>query len=122
MNHFNIAEAERFAEERRRKDEEAAATATATADLHQTRGMMMARNPIAMMIDKACGVTDNDLQRPAPIRSVDSDTKAMMDVGDAAVAWLKLRENSTRAKFIKAEQALVDAAKALAATGWDADA
>lgn len=79
----------------------------------------MARSPIEMMVDKACGVTAEDLARPTPKGpDIDHDTKALMDVGTAAVAWLNLRDNSTRGKFIEAERVLVEAAKALAAIGW----
>ena len=79
----------------------------------------MARSPIEMMIDKVCGVTAEDLARPArQIQAVDSETQALMDVADAAVAWLELRDNSTRAKYIEAERVLVEATKVLAATGW----
>ena len=79
----------------------------------------MARSPIEMMIDKACGVTQEDLAQPAPeIPTVGSSAKALMNVGDAAVAWLKLRDNSTQEKYVKAELALVEATKVLAATGW----
>lgn len=79
----------------------------------------MARSPIEMMIDKVCGVTPEDLARTKrEIRAVDSDTQALMNVADAAVAWLKLRDNSTQEKYVKAELALVEATKVLAATGW----
>jgi hypothetical protein len=72
-----------------------------------------------MMVDRACGVTAEDLSRPAPkTRDVDADTKALMDVGTAAVAWLKLRDTGTLARRVKAETALADAAMVLAATGW----
>ena len=79
----------------------------------------MARSPIEMMVDKACGVTAADLARPVPKpRDVDDDTKALMDVGTAAVAWLKLRDNGTLARRVKAETALAEAARVLASTGW----
>ena len=79
----------------------------------------MARSPIEMMVDKACGLTAEDLARPAPKpRNVDYDTKVLMDVGNAAAAWLKLRDSGTIARRVKAETALADAARALAATGW----
>ena len=79
----------------------------------------MARSPIEMMIDKACGITADDLARPAPKPcDVDADAKALMDVGTAAVAWLKLRDSGTLARRVKAETALAEAARVLAATGW----
>lgn len=79
----------------------------------------MVRSPIEMMVDKACGVTAEELVRPAPKpRDVDHDTKALMDVGTAAVAWLKLRDSGTLARRVKAETALAEAARVLAATGW----
>ena len=79
----------------------------------------MARSPIEMMVDKACGVTAEDLMRPVPKgRDIDHNTKALMDVGAAAVAWLNLRDSGTLAKRVDAEQALVEAAKVLAETGW----
>ena len=79
----------------------------------------MTRSPIEMMVDKACGLTADDLSKHAPKpRDVDQDTKALMDVGNAAVAWLKLRDNGTLARRVKAETALADAARVLAATGW----
>jgi hypothetical protein len=61
-------------------------------------------------------VTAEDLSRPAPkTRDVDADTKALMDVGTAAVAWLKLRDTGTLARRVKAETAL--ARKLAAAEG-----
>ena len=80
---------------------------------------VMARSPIEMMVDKACGITAEDLARPAlKPRDIDHDTKALMDVGTAAVAWLKLRDSGTLARRLNAEKALAEAAKVLAATGW----
>lgn len=79
----------------------------------------MTRSPIEMAIDRACGVTAEDLARPAPKpRDVDADTKALMNVGTAAVAWLKLRDTATLARRVKADEALAEAARVLAATGW----
>lgn len=79
----------------------------------------MARSPIEMMIDNACGMAADDLARPAPkARDVDADAKVLMDVGTAAVAWLKLRDNGTLAQIIKAETVLAKAARALADIGW----
>lgn len=79
----------------------------------------MARSPIEMMVDKACGMTAEDLARPAPTpRDVDADTKALMDVGNAAVAWIALRDTATLSRRVKAEEALAAAARVLAATGW----
>jgi hypothetical protein len=79
----------------------------------------MARSPIEMMIDKACGMTAEDLAKPAPPpRDLDADTKALMDVGTAAVQWLKMRDSGAIGPRVKAEQKLADAARVLAATGW----
>ncbi len=79
----------------------------------------MARSPIEMMVDNACGVTAAELARPGPNpRDVAADAKALMGVGTAAVAWLKLRDSGTLARRVKAETALAEAARALAATGW----
>ena len=79
----------------------------------------MARSPLETMIDKACGVTAEDLARPTlKKRDIDRDAQALMDVGTAAVAWVKLRDSSTRTKFIEAERVLVEAAKVLSSTGW----
>lgn len=50
----------------------------------------MHRSPIEMMIDKACGVTAEDLVRPPPKRAVqamDRETQALLNVADAAKAW-----------------------------------
>jgi hypothetical protein len=79
----------------------------------------MARSPIEMMVDKACGITAEDLARPAPKpRDLDADTKALMAVGTAAVKWAKVRDSGKLAQRVKAETALFEAAKVLAATGW----
>lgn len=79
----------------------------------------MARSPIEMMVDKACGF-DPDAPRPEPVtrRDVDSDTLALMNVGSAAVAWLKERENGNYASERDAFLVLIEASKVLAATGW----
>ena len=76
-----------------------------------TQGVRRARSPIEMMVDEACGVTAEDLE-------IDHDAKALMDVGTAAVAWVKLRDNGTLASRVNAEEELVKAAQILAATGW----
>lgn len=79
----------------------------------------MARSPIEMLIDKACDVTAEDLALPAPKRrDVDHDTQALMDVGTAAVEWLRARDKVRRAEYVELERKLVDAARILAATGW----
>lgn len=81
---------------------------------------MRARSPIEMMVDKACGVTAEDLARPSPAVSVvDSGTQALMNVGDAAVAWLKQRDAGASADDLRnAERVLIQCARELAATGW----
>ena len=72
-----------------------------------------------MMVDKACGMTVEDLSRPAPDhRDLEQDTMLLMAVGDAAVAWLKIRDSGTLARRVKAETALANAARSLSATGW----
>lgn len=79
----------------------------------------MARSPIEMMVDKACGLTADDLAQPAPVRrNVDHDTEALMNVGTAAVEWLRARDKVRRAEYVELERKLVDAARILAATGW----
>ena len=78
----------------------------------------MARSPIEMMVDKACGF-DPDVPRPAVTRTVvDRDTQALMNVGDAALAWLRQREKGNQDSRIEAERLLVQCTKELAATGW----
>jgi hypothetical protein len=80
---------------------------------------MRARSPIETMVDQACGLTPSDLAKPAPpARDIDHDAAVLAAVGNAAVAWLKLRDSKSPAKRAKAEQALVDATKALEAIGW----
>ena len=50
----------------------------------------MRRSPIEMMVDNACGVTPEDLARPAPkpnVQELDRETQALLKLADAAKAW-----------------------------------
>ena len=78
---------------------------------------MIARSPIEMMIDVACDF-DPNMPRPEPrkTKATDVDAQALMNVGDAAVAWLEARESGLAE--IDATRVLVEAAKVLAKTGW----
>jgi hypothetical protein len=71
------------------------------------------------MIDQACGLDPNQ-PRPAvrKVTTVDHETQALMNAGDALVAWLHERENGTERSLIDAERVLVGAAKELDAIGW----
>ena len=79
----------------------------------------MAKSPIEIMIDEACGVHTDFVPLPKPkARDVDQDAKALMDVGTAAVAWFNLRSAGTMRARVEAEETLAEAARVLAATGW----
>ena len=74
----------------------------------------MARSPIEMMVDRACGF-DPDAPRP-PKPPIDLEASTLMRVGTAAVAWHAAREAGLMTHAIAHE--LDSAAAALAGLGW----
>jgi hypothetical protein len=79
----------------------------------------VARSPIEMMVDRACGITEASPpppQRPTP----DEQTEALLAVCDAAVTWLEAKELNTFTK--EHEIALEEAAERLRDMGWTAPA
>ena len=78
----------------------------------------MARSPIEIMVDEACGFDPHAPKPAARIPEVSREAQILMNVGDAAVAWLRQRKEGTEASLRDAERLLVLCAKELAATGW----
>lgn len=78
---------------------------------------MTMRSAIEMMVDQATGY-DPEAHKPEPrkVMVVDEATQALMNVGDAAVAWLRARNDPDNLK--DAERVLVESARVLKAAGW----
>jgi len=81
---------------------------------------MRPRSPIEMMVDKACGITAEDLARPPPEPRppLDEDkvTKALLRLADAAGAWSDARSLGLNLK--RYENRLQRAVTTLDALGW----
>lgn len=80
----------------------------------------MARSPIEMMIDQACGVAAKDANTPVTPQSVPQDdaavAKALESLANAAVAWHFARAEDRMTGAI--ERKLDGAAAKLAELGW----
>ncbi len=81
---------------------------------------MRQRSPIEMMVDKACGVTAEDLELQVtvakPPLQLDKVTKALMRVADASMQWADARSLGHDMK--RHENRLHRAVNALDALGW----
>ena len=79
----------------------------------------MARSPIEMMVDQACGVgTKNPMQdvKQGAMKDDTSIAKALERLADAAVVWHAARAENRMTKSISKK--LDDAAAKLVASGW----
>lgn len=78
---------------------------------------MRPRSPIEAMVDAACGFDPNKPPPREPIKAEDPETQAVLDVCEAAAAWVRSFDG-TKAEARTAEDALRKAARVLVASGW----
>ena len=75
--------------------------------------------PIERMVDEACGVGTR-FEAPKPKRNLDAETRALLDVADAAKAWWESRAEHglEEPQRLAIERNLSEAVEEMVRLGW----